>query len=191
MESTRQLHGLPRHLMLSSCQCWILQGCRRKSSGISAAVLQEKCRLGAMPDSQKTRIQGRRDGKRVITSVSEACTSKTCSRCGTITIKQNLGGAGAFRCSASHLLLDRNIQWRSGISSGLCLIEPCRALERQRFTLVYRLIHSAIHPSIHGSNLNNRIYAQAPVRTCWPTPSAGHRQISCTQSDTRSVQFLE
>ena len=52
-------------------------------------------------------------GKTVITSVSEAYTSKTCSRCGYI--KRNLGGSKVFKCDRCGLQINRDLNGARGI----------------------------------------------------------------------------
>ncbi|RHZ53476.1 hypothetical protein Glove_441g94 [Diversispora epigaea] len=61
-------------------------------------------------------------GKIIITSVSEAYTSKTCSRCGYI--KRNLGGNKVFRCDGCGLQINRDLNGARGIFPGHCLMEP-------------------------------------------------------------------
>ena len=52
-------------------------------------------------------------GKIIITSVSEAYTSKTCSHCGYI--KRNLGGNKVFRCDGCGLRINRDLNGAQGI----------------------------------------------------------------------------
>ena len=60
--------------------------------------------------------------KVVITSVSEAYTSKTCSNCGYI--KRNLGGNKEFRCDECGLRINRDLNGAWGIFLWHCLMEP-------------------------------------------------------------------
>src|SRR6266498_4523050 len=52
-------------------------------------------------------------GKIIITSISEAYTSKTCSHCGYI--KRNLGGNKVFRCNRCRLQINRDLNGARGI----------------------------------------------------------------------------
>ena len=52
-------------------------------------------------------------GKKVLTDISEAYTSKTCSSCGWINHK--LGGSEIFKCISCHVTLDRDLNAARGI----------------------------------------------------------------------------